>query len=94
MDMARVPQPYALLYRESVQKDLRKIPDALRKRVIEKIAALKMDPRPEGCVKLHSSAGLYRIRQGTYRIIYQIDDGNLIVLVVKTGHRREVYRDT
>jgi mRNA interferase RelE/StbE len=55
-------------------------------------AALAADPRPFGVKKLSADEDLFRIRVGDYRIIYQIRDKELIVLVVKIGHRREVYR--
>jgi len=53
--------------------------------------ALRDDPRPPGCVKL-SGLDFYRVRQGDYRIIYEIEDQRLIVIVVKVGHRRGIYR--
>ena len=51
-----------------------------------------MTPRPPGCKKLHDKEALYRIRAGNYRVIYQIRDSQLLVLVVKVGNRRDVYR--
>jgi len=62
-----------------------------RRRVVAKIQALADDPRPPGCQKL-SGAEKYRVRQGNYRIVYSIEDDRLIVLVVKVGHRKNVYR--
>ena len=50
------------------------------------------NPRPQGCVKLTGEESLYRIRVGEYRIIYQIQDAVLLVLIISIGHRREVYR--
>jgi mRNA interferase RelE/StbE len=58
---------------------------------MQRIRALAAEPRPAGCEKL-SGQERYRIRQGIYRIIYEIEDQSLIVLVVKVGHRREVYK--
>jgi mRNA interferase RelE/StbE len=60
--------------------------------IIEKIQALASHPRPAGYAKLHGADDLYRVRQGDYRIIYQILDKALVVIVVKIGHRKEVYR--
>jgi mRNA interferase RelE/StbE len=62
-----------------------------RQRIIKRIEALADDPRPPGVQKL-SGQDRYRIRQGMYRIVYAIDDSDLCVVVVKVGHRREVYR--
>ena len=84
---------YELVFRKSVAKDLRPLPKADVKRVMERIRALADDPRPAGCAKL-SGQERYRVRQGIYRIIYEVEDARLIVLVVKVGHRRDVYRRT
>ena len=62
-----------------------------RQRIIKRIEALADDPRPPGVQKL-SGRDRYRIRQGVYRIVYAIEDRDLCVVVVKVGHRREVYR--
>ena len=62
-----------------------------RRRVVAKIKALASDPRPRGAEKL-SGKEQYRLRQGAYRILYEIDDRDVIVTVVKVGHRREVHR--
>jgi mRNA interferase RelE/StbE len=53
---------------------------------------LSAEPRPPGCEKLSGHADRYRVRQGDYRIVYAVDDIAQVVLVVKVGHRREVYR--
>jgi mRNA interferase RelE/StbE len=82
---------YELAFRKSVAKDLRALPKQDVKRIIQRIHSLADDPRPAGCEKL-SSLERYRVRQGLYRIIYEIDDQRLIVLVVKVGHRRDIYR--
>ena len=51
-----------------------------------------MDPRPLGCEKLSGHEDRYRVRQGDYRVVYAVDDAEKMVLIVKIGHRREVYR--
>ena len=83
---------YELRFRKSVAKDLRAFPNKDVKRILQRIAALADNPRPAGCEKL-SGLERYRVRQGLYRIIYEIEDDRLIVLVVAVGHRREVYRN-
>jgi mRNA interferase RelE/StbE len=84
---------YDLVFRKSVAKDLRALPKKDVKRILQRIRALVLDPRPLGCEKL-SGQERYRIRQGAYRVIYEITDATLLVLVVKVGHRRDVYRST
>jgi len=82
---------YELVFRKSVAKDLRAIPRQDVKRILQRIRALSDDPRPSDCEKL-SGQDRYRIRQGVYRIVYEIEQARLVVLVVKVGHRRDVYR--
>lgn len=82
---------YSILFRQSVLKDLAVLPKKDVQRIMEAIRALAVDPRPPQSQKL-SGREQYRLRQGTYRILYVIQDDVLIVTVVKVGHRREVYR--
>lgn len=82
---------YKLVFKKSVAKDLRALPAADVKRLIRCIESLADNPRPQGCEKL-SGQERYRVRQGMYRVIYSIEDEILTVLIVKVGHRREVYR--
>ena len=82
---------YELFFRESVWKELKKVPKADLKKILSRIEQLGNDPRPMGCEKL-TGHELYRIRQGNYRIVYSIQDNELTVWVVKVGHRKNVYR--
>ena len=82
---------YKIAIKPSAVKELNKLPAKDIRRVTGKIQALAINPRPPGCEKL-SAQERYRIRQGNYRIVYEIEDQELIVTVVKIGHRREVYR--
>jgi len=82
---------YELAFKKSVAKDLRGFPKQDVKRIMQRIRLLMGEPRPIGCEKL-SGEERYRIRQGAYRIIYEVEDKRLIVLVVKVGHRRDVDR--
>jgi len=79
---------YRLAFKNSVAKDLRSIPNVDIQRILERFDELASNPRPLGSEKL-SGQERYRIRQGDYRIIYEIDDDVLVVVVVKVGHRRE-----
>ncbi len=82
---------FDLVFKESVSNDLKEIPKQDVQRILERIDALRDEPRPQGSVKL-SGKEYYRVRQGNYRIIYAIQDSQLVVIVIKVGHRREVYR--
>ena len=83
---------YRLLLKPSAVEEIEAIPfKRERQRLIECIAKLGENPRPPGCEKL-SGQEKYRVRQGRYRILYAIEDQNLLVNVVKVGHRKEVYR--
>jgi mRNA interferase RelE/StbE len=84
---------YKLLFKRSVKKDFRQIPKQDVVAILQRIETLSNDPRPNGCEKL-SGQERYRVRQGVYRIIYEIIDEHLIVTVVKIGHRREVYKSS
>jgi mRNA interferase RelE/StbE len=81
---------YRLVFKRSVAKDLRPIPNRDVARILERLRALSENPRPPGCEKL-SGQERYRIRQGIYRIIYEIRDKVLLVVVVKIAHRKEAY---
>ena len=82
---------FELRFKPSVAKDLRGIPKTEVRRLLKRVEALRDDPRPAGCEKL-TGRGLYRIRQGVYRIVYSVDDAAVVIEVIKVGHRREVYR--
>ena len=82
---------FEILFKESVWKDLRKVPKIHLKKILSRIEKLKDDPRPNGCEKL-TGQELYRVRQGKYRIIYSIQDIELTIWVIRVGHRSSVYR--
>lgn len=82
---------YKLLFKKSVARDLRALPKKDVALILKRLDALARDPRGPGCEKL-SGRERYRVRRGNYRIVYEIIDEMLIVVVVKVGHRRDVYR--
>lgn len=82
---------YRILIKPSAVKEMEFLPKKDRRRVVKRIQALAEDPRAPGCEKL-SGEDKYRVRQGAYRVVYSIDDPAQTVLVVKVGHRKEVYR--
>ena len=83
---------YRVLITPAARKALERLTLGVRMRVNEAILALAAAPRPHGCLKLSGSADLYRIRVGDYRVIYRVEDRVLVVLVVRVGHRGDVYR--
>ena len=82
---------YKIYIKPTAVKELQKIPKRDVDKIIEKIRNLSSDPRPPGCEKL-SVDEKYRVRQGRYCIVYYIEDDKLVVLVIKIGHRKDVYR--
>jgi len=83
---------YRLRVKRSAEADLRRLPGPLFERVNERILALRDDPRPSGVRKLSGAVEGWRIRVGDYRVVYQIDDTEQVVTIVRVRHRREVYR--
>lgn len=83
---------YLIEYSKTVKKDIKKIPRSDLQQIVEKIYKLSIDPRQSGIKKLSGTRDLYRARCGDYRIIYEIRDNELVVLVIKIGHRSDVYR--
>jgi mRNA interferase RelE/StbE len=82
---------YKIVFKRSVAKDIRRIPDKDVQRILKRIEALIEEPRPPGAEKLTGDE-IYRVRQGNYRILYTIEDELITVTIVKVAHRRDVYR--
>lgn len=83
---------YRLSIKPSARKELVAVATKKdRQRIVRLIQSLAEEPRPPGCQKL-SGYDRYRVRQGNYRILYQIQDNKLVIVVVRIKHRREVYR--
>jgi mRNA interferase RelE/StbE len=82
---------YKIYIKPTAVKELQKIPKRDVSRIIDKIRSLSSNPRPAGCEKL-SADEKFRLRKGRYRIVYSIEDLKLVVLVIKIGHRKDVYR--
>ncbi|MGJ8649743.1 MAG: type II toxin-antitoxin system RelE family toxin [Opitutaceae bacterium] len=83
---------YRIVIKKSAAKEIERIEIKDRVRIIEKIRSLASNPHPAGSKKL-SGQEKYRIRQGNYRILYQVIDQELIVNVVKVRHRRDIYKN-
>ncbi len=84
---------YELRFKQSVAKDLRSIPKKDVMGILKRIEALREDPRGEGCTKL-SALERYRVRQGVYRIVYEIRDSEPLIMVIKVAHRSAVHKRT
>lgn len=82
---------YEITYAQSALKSLRKLDRSVARRVLTAIDALARNPRPPGCLQLKGGSGEMRIRVGDYRIVYDVNDGEVVVLVLAVGHRREIY---
>jgi mRNA interferase RelE/StbE len=84
---------YRLLVKPSAAKEIENVGSKNdRRRIVEKIGRLAVEPRPNGAEKLAGYDDRYRVRQGNYRIVYLIDDARLEITIYKVGHRKDVYR--
>lgn len=83
---------YSILLAPPAERQLKVLAESIQKQIVKRLKILQHSPRPQGVKKLTGEEDLYRIREGPYRIIYTIRDKELVVLVVKIGDRKEVYR--
>ena len=84
---------YRVLIKASAAKEIEAVDQKKdRQRIVAAIHSLAHNPRPVGCEKLAGEDDRYRIRVGRYRIVYSVGDGELLVVVVRVGHRKDVYR--
>ena len=83
---------FRILFAKPAEKTFLGLDRDIQRRMARAIESLGENPRPPGCVKLQGESTLYRIRAGDWRIVYAFQDRKLIVLVLKIGHRREIYR--
>lgn len=82
---------YQVILSKSVQKELDRLPDEITSRILTRLAALETNPRPPDAKKL-KGRDAWRIRTGDYRVIYEIYNRALQIIVITVGHRREIYR--
>ena len=86
-------ESYSVRFTRSAVRELEELPTkALRTRIVRAIGALAQSPRPTGCEKLAGGSDRYRIRFGSYRVVYAVDDAHHSIQIVKIGHRSSVYR--
>lgn len=83
---------YRIEISATAEKQIRKRARNDQIRIFRAIQQLALDPQPRNCRKLQGYADVFRIRVGTYRIIYSIESRRLLVIILKLGHRRDVYR--
>jgi mRNA interferase RelE/StbE len=83
---------YHIEFTPAALRQLGSLPRKDQVKIASKVDALGSDPRPPGCAKLRMSEDIYRIRSGDYRILYQVKDAALLVLVIKVGKRDEIYQ--
>jgi mRNA interferase RelE/StbE len=83
---------YRIEVSATAERQIRKLPRADQLRVIRLIQALSTDPRPPGCRKLSGHGDVFRVRTGRYRVLYSIEDRRLVIIVLKVGDRKDVYR--
>ena len=79
-------------FRPTAYRAFAKLDATKKRRLAAAIQALRADPRPPGAKRLASNEALWRIRVGAYRVVYAIEDDRLVIILVKLGHRRDVYR--
>jgi mRNA interferase RelE/StbE len=83
---------YEIEITRTAEKRLKQLPREDQKRVVGAIAALATEPFPRGSRKLYGYEDVHRIRVGRYRVIYSVSSGKLIIIILKIGHRNEIYR--
>ncbi len=83
---------YEILYRHSVRNDLKKLPLSARRDATKTILSLAKKPYPGGCAKLSGLKNTYRIRRGVYRIVYSVENNQLVIIIIRVGHRKDVYK--
>ena len=84
--------PYRVELSPHALRDLKGLDKTAQKRIAQAIDGLESNPRSHGCQKMEGLENAFRIRVGDFRVVYQIHDKVLFVLVIKIGHRRDIYR--
>ena len=84
---------YRIEIKRSAAKALKKIPKASRKRIVDKIDSLAESPPNPDTTKMKGNNPFHKVRAGDYRIVYEIQKDVLVILIVKIGHRKDIYRN-
>lgn len=84
--------PYNIEFRDRAFKDLRRLPPKIARQRQEKVDRLSENPRPQDSKRVRSAPGLLRVDSGEYRVLYEVDDNQELVIIVRIRHRREASR--
>ena len=90
--MAKQRRRYDVYFKPSAERELRRLPEDQQRRLVAEIELLAFDPRPERVVKMAGDGNLWRIRVGRYRVVYEIHDREVEILVLRIGHQKDGYR--
>jgi mRNA interferase RelE/StbE len=83
---------YRIVFKPSAERAFLALPKDVQKRIDKRLLSLQDNPRPAGIKTLTGEPGVYRLRIGDYRVLYEVRDDQVLVLVLRIGHRREIYR--
>ncbi|MCL4461484.1 MAG: type II toxin-antitoxin system RelE/ParE family toxin [Nitrospirae bacterium] len=83
---------YKVVWKRSAEKELRKLPKEMIRKLLDQASMLSRDPFPAGVKKLVNAESVYRLRVGAYRLIFRVEQSKLVIEVILVGHRRDVYR--
>ena len=83
---------YKIEWKHSAVKELKKIEGKNRARILQAVSQLSSVPYPNGCKKLKGSLQTYRIRIGDYRVVYEVESKNIVIVIVRVRHRKEAYK--
>ena len=84
---------YTVEFLKTAERKLAALPQVSQRQIARKTTTLRIDPRPPGVKLLHGDERFYRLRVGDYRVIYAIEGRRLVILVIKIGHRKDVYKN-
>ena len=82
---------YSLEFRPAALRELKKLPQGVSDQLRLIFETLQTNPRPPGCLKMKGNTGFWRVRSGNYRVIYDIQESKLVVLIIDVGHRKDIY---
>jgi mRNA interferase RelE/StbE len=85
------PRVYSIQIEPAAWRELMRLPEKVQEAVFNAIYRLEAEPRPSGCKKLQGKTGFYRIRVGDFRVVYDVQDGILVVIIVAVGDRKDIY---
>ena len=83
---------YEIVFKPAAQRDLKKLLPKMQKRLLKGIVALAENPRIQGVEKLGGYEDLFRLRVGNFRVIFEVHEAEVVVLIVRIGDRKEIYR--